>query len=910
MRNINYLPSRLSVNNIGYQPWRYLYKQELNRSAIFSWSFYKGTYSNPNTPVLVTHSYNIPTLSLSSKRIPKRMYSKSSEHENLTVEQKKQNSLIEKINDFLFSRIAHNIQWGFGLFSTGIGLVSLYQIYNIRREAEAERKLEQKASIIPAINNEPKYVKREAVIDTLEEKFLQEGVNNSINIITLQGAPGSGKTEIIAQYVNDYCKKLKLQNHKAKVTVKIFDANKIQDQYKEFAKTLGIKEEENDTTTTKEVRINIKAIEKVNAELALRRNFLVIFENVVNYALIEQYIPSRIYEQRLYNDNEVGYDDIMGYYSRKRNSKEEEYKINGQVIITSSEELKHPKLRPILNINLNAENFRLTKNEVNMLIDSIIGKTHPLYGKHREQKNDLAEKLGYFPLCIKRAALYLKMESGKDTFLEIENFIKKLYDTLHSTNPHLKLSEQNTKETIETLISQQNAIEIINNGISALFFEKLHSKEGEVEKLCFKIMAYIMLSSRQKDFDKHKLKFLTSNTRGLIEALELLTEYGVIEEKNNGFYMHDIMRRDNRRKQDEYNKEFAEAFNTIEQESEWLGLDSKSPLYFSTRVKCAAYYIVNGQHERSEEMTRKNLEELHKLININKESKDLESICKALAAINNQYPTIYAQTLYYFGRTKFYKKEEFEENIYNEALEKAVEVRDIIEKDKNNLYDDYYNDDIPRKLDTTIFKRSGRLQIFSRRHDMESLKIAKKGFKELINEEVKLLDNEKDSFNKSTCLKELNYVYLRMSGLDKSRGRAHYYEKIYDNIGAIENQEEQVKQYIVIANKIFEDLKNKQDNNIDLKWVEKFLINALTYLRVNKYVVLQSEANLGLAELYRYKRSNGDCFKFAKNSNDLFKEIGESIISDETRNKYLDKSWALMEECKRKDERKEVSITR
>lgn len=245
--------------------------------------------------------------------------------------------------------------------------------------------IQQYFDIIPASNYHVK-MPNARIADLVDRQAVEELKSllsrGNDKLIIIKGVEGSGKTELALAYGRFFEAELKERAPNELRTFAVLHAANLEilhHEYREFAKALGL---------VPENLSQPELIQQVNQQLILRKDWLIIFDGVKQFADIEALLPQ----------------DISTCNPLKPS------KQKGQVIMTTSQSLKL-EAQNIQLVDINAPSLRFSRAEAVTLIDKVLGPLHNLYNKDQEMKGELAETLAFLPLAIKRAAHYIKQEN-------------------------------------------------------------------------------------------------------------------------------------------------------------------------------------------------------------------------------------------------------------------------------------------------------------------------------------------------------------------------------------------------------------------------------------------------------------------------------------------------------------------
>jgi len=442
----------------------------------------------------------------------------------------------KKQDDSYFSGKAKDLGWNVvgGIIGgvTGIGITSFLPNSFIE---ERERKFRNKIGtdileienqhIIPAPRDYSQYTKRRETIfkidslfdDLMREKnyrtasrgtlgnsftFLYSLKNDlqkrSVSVLLITGVQGSGKSELAEEYANEYSNKISAVLPASIRTIKIFRAENKDDlkqQYREFARELGI-----DVQNYADEDLEL-LIAEVNEKLALRDHWLLIFDNVNNkeiYGHVKEFIP-------------------------KGN-------VSGRVILTASERNIIPE-KDSLDVKImdvSQEKYRFTTEEVVNLTAQVLGELSSQHGFSKEYKIELARRLYFLPQAVKRAALYIRHTADCQ---DIKVYLKLFEECLQD------LYKQFSQSEIDKFNEHQRC-KLVNDSVNLLSIRAISNNTLAASILYFS--AFLNPDCIQRELlELRFVKVLKVKTEEFINALELLGQYGLLEDKGQGnFKMH------------------------------------------------------------------------------------------------------------------------------------------------------------------------------------------------------------------------------------------------------------------------------------------------------------------------------------------------------------------------------------
>ncbi|WP_039454498.1 tetratricopeptide repeat protein [Candidatus Jidaibacter acanthamoebae] len=652
----------------------------------------------------------------------------------------------------------------------------------LRRLLGTERLELEVKNILPPIRDYTDFIERKQAITNLEKGFLILEKDYKIQEILITGEQGSGKTELAEEYANKYAEKIGEALPDNTKTIKIFKVESKDDfqrEFREFARELGVQIEDNNDEDI---------ISEVHKKLIDRPYWLIIFDNLGNsidsqeldYQFIEKYIPKGEWHK-------------------------------GRVIITSRDhEIIPENKRYIIKIvDTTSSEYRFLKEEVIQLIDKVIGEGHKDYGSRYGWKEKLGASLGYLPHAINKAAAYIRYKEGENIISYIENIRKEL-GLKEGEYPDVRDNDKKIKyyEKINNVVNNLSKAEISKNTIALdilKFVELLNPDSIQTELL--------------------KIRFKEVKEDKFIEALELLKDYKLLEEKgNNQWKLHrsmvpsiDVIKTEKKEQLNKIIEFFKNNFkrdNTGQQAKNKNALfvphvvtllfyqdkvfgKSKSAEYVYFKVALASHYMMTGRSIKAREILETSKEFLEKLaeeglndsdkdklkefkehlsklkwcildfIKIQEEKRILNEqiniICNGLKNEDEKLLTIYSQTLYHLGRTYF--DIGGESDIYRYYLQQAVAVREVIDRKiggNGNIAENQFNEN---GMDSILVQRNGILEF---KHKTEN----NNNLEDIITEYNKLEKKIVDVKNKWSCRSEKFRIRQKIAA-----GKKSYQEK-------------------------------------------------------------------------------------------------------------------------------------
>jgi hypothetical protein len=595
---------------------------------------------------------------------------------------------------------------------------------------------------------------------------------NVVSVVIIEGVPGSGRTDICKKYGSFYAKKIKSLDPNNSLLIYSFNGkNSIKKEFEDFAKKIGI------TVQHEEVKA------AVAKRLTERHNWLLIFNDLENYDIIAPYIPE---------------------------------KTRGRILITTNDVSKFQKLSKKHDWIMKYDDYKLSKKEAITLLGSVSNTLDLDNGNSDKFKYLLSERLNYYPLLLKKAAVYIKYT--KTTFRDYINTFDKEME---------EIKDKEDKKDVRNIL----------NCIEEIAFKEISGSTNTTDEqkpelaLLGKIYTVVDIAGNKSVSMEALINiFHEEKEIDIVESLEKLRMMGLIEEKDSGYVSYYGMTCGNKIPSDPKrikDQLFVESYQAIEGSKLLENLkseESKNPFLngmLAARIKSYDFYLQSKKYDEVGPIINKNIsffEEIlgeYDLLNSLPDEKLQErckSICIKLHHTDKRLPTLYAQTVYSKGRRYFYSNsigaaETPKVNFEAEPLayfKIATFVREIIDdsiESGKGEYDDFYNDIRTGISDTDIFKRSGLYQCLSRTKELNNLKKAEDGYLGLLLEEPCydpkiVVENEREiarntalykiinipvvqetNYHKKKCKEELSIVYSRLAETSLSSDKGQYKEK-------------------------------------------------------------------------------------------------------------------------------------
>lgn len=322
---------------------------------------------------------------------------------------------------------------------------------------------------------------RKNLIHKIDEIFEKQ---NDIKYVILIGEGGIGKTVISRHY-------LQSNDFKVKAEINAETYNSISDSFVNLAITLANTKELQEKLSYIQAITNYKRRNKqvflfVLSQLKEIGNWCLLFDNVVDFNLIRDFIPSN---DGTHNDGKI-------------------------IITTRNENFKNITIFPqfcAINIPL------LTVNEQEELFSKIIyGKSKENSATHQSVLKNFLKNIPFMPLDICTAAFYIK-----NTHISFDDYLK------ISNNPC-----QSTEKIQSTFLAEGINYDKTRYGIISSVFEKIIKTNSDFKEL----LLFICLLDSQ-NIPRAYLEKCKDHTV-VQDFIHNLRRYSLITEKNDTFSIH------------------------------------------------------------------------------------------------------------------------------------------------------------------------------------------------------------------------------------------------------------------------------------------------------------------------------------------------------------------------------------
>lgn len=516
--------------------------------------------------------------------------------------------------------------------------------------------------------------------------YLNVSDNNTnmvLNIIIFCGLAGSGKTTFAKAYYFD-------PNNNTKYKTKAwFRADRILDDYRTYATALGIIE-------PSEIITEESLVEKVKCYLEQNPDWLLIYDNATE--AVQRYLPKK--------------GGVVIITSRSRNWLQQK-KIN-------IESLEHDEAVQLVRQRINRND-----SEIPQLVESLSNLALPLVyaSAYISLNSTTAEYLMLLKTCKNELLL-------EDNGIPLQSFSEDAYDSVARTwQLNLKNIGKKCPDAIMLMycISYLYAEEIPEDLVKQLVWED--HKNSSVQ-LCFnKAISFLNeYSLVNRNLDR--------KTISIHRLVQQIIRFSIPDEK---FILLKIIRivqklfsRDNRfKKQFETNQELLPHVDVLLDHIQNCNLEQINcePSLIALKIARACFDIFTGQASLGRERLILMLTHLNNSFAIELSNDSAEVICKKLQ--NPLVPTLYAHALYQIGRS--YLAGIDHQDQYQECLNcfnLAIAMRCCIDESITALgtpFDDSYNPNEPRPMDSILFKRSGLFQALIKYESPQEKVLLQKG---------------------------------------------------------------------------------------------------------------------------------------------------------------------------------------
>jgi hypothetical protein len=666
------------------------------------------------------------------------------------------------------------------------------------------------------------------------------GVNTTI----IWGPSGLGKTELALDYA--YTEKNKLLTGTVtgiRPTLYFFNATSIvsfEESYLNFAKALHIP-----VTLPKQ-----ELIASVNQALTKRPGFILIIDNVTDYTLIQDYLPMNSLQNRVRD------------YLNVSNV------LRGKVIITSQQA---PKASMQID-TLPLTGWDITKDCL-PYIDKILGNKKEQYSK--SEKKTLAIQLAGSPLALRLATLKLKYEAN----LKLAEYLSVLKTELGEISSTVAAADY---ENIHACVTK-DAINPLKKDTSNIL-----ANEFKAAYPLLRFMAFLgprdIPDTLLKDYVKNE--FMLVEDSAFVHLMDFLKDLGIVQISADykTFMIHEAIQKQVRAEENitldwgkaiEFFADKLDAnfiFRSADKEK-LVGhvravLQYKPDLIDNNlmRFAIAQLNIAAGSYLMQQGLAHQApglLSAAKEMLEFDSQNKLLDKtpqqLCNELAKIDKSLPTRYANALYMFSRIYFYQQEGDMPSDLEKCLETALAMRDIIDVNKSEHYDDSQN----KNGYTQIYKRSGKALLLLLRAERTPDETTAKGY---LKEAKDLLDRLKDqkkddAFYQAACAELLAKVYLQEARYLKNNDtRSEKLDKALQLIsnpssaqkpGAIECLLNNSKKNYNRLGKFYNVLGNIYFEKGDLIKAEEAYKECLS-IEQGKKDFPAADAHLGLAKVYYY----------------------------------------------------------
>ncbi len=651
--------------------------------------------------------------------------------------------------------------------------ITVYQIYDLLKEHKQpvdNSKFTQEDLI---------FTKESEQFKDLTSKIGRISKKGNITTVAIIGVSGSGKTQLVLDYLNEIKEKEFQSIDKSGKGIKIPTTLEDMKEYVEKKIYEGI--------TSKPVKTifwlnasNVKTLNDSYEELARELKVLDVCDgdcNLIRSAILNE-LKARpgwfLVFDNVENKHDSGYKTIKDYIPKNS---------SGKVIVLSNKSLKE--------IPKEVRMIGLSSDQAVNYLNKIIGNL----GDSEEQDNRkrLSVKLARLPYAIRLVANDIKNSKstcGKylkaiETFLPLREYNSdncyEIYKViLNNKVNQLSLDGQELLH-ICSLFGQDKIPEELLEG-------KYSGVNSRIKGLLKILKQHDLINVNAPYINMHKVAYdiigeIFKDKRLLIlgKCIALL-EYCI--DDNNNF------------KQYRYNKTayIIHAESVIKHtKDENLTLNSDMILSL-TRLKTgvANFYIQNNsmiiEGETLLKQAKKDLEK-----NLFKEDitqKSAKDICKMLAKRDKSLPTKYAHILYLFSRTYFYLQDMIVPKEIEAALNLAIDIRHEIDMDANKyckIYDDGSNEN---KIYTPLYYRSGKALLLIMKSEQEKdniLALRYLNSAENIINNYALPYNKTDVLHQAVCLDTLAKIFLQKAFTETSQrffhlNKALCYSKEVENL--------------------------------------------------------------------------------------------------------------------------------